>query len=78
MKSCQVVYDLKLEGTLEFKLVAPMLEQIRTTTIHFVLDSIAQQVDNVYVGCQGGENHLDQRPWTGLSKRFNNLDPEWG
>ncbi len=30
-----VVYDLKFVGPLEFELVAPMPEQLKTTTMHF-------------------------------------------
>ncbi len=30
-----IVYDLKFVGPLEFELVAPMPEQLKTTTIHF-------------------------------------------
>ena len=30
-----IVYDLKSVGPLEFKLVAPMPEQLKTTTMHF-------------------------------------------
>ncbi len=30
-----LVYDLKFVGPLEFELVAPMPEQLKTTTMHF-------------------------------------------
>ncbi len=30
-----IVYDLKFVGPLEFELVAPMPEQLKTTTMHF-------------------------------------------
>ena len=32
-----VVYDLKSVGPLEFKLVAPMPEQLKTTAMHFYI-----------------------------------------
>ncbi len=31
----EIVYDLKFLGALKFKLVAPMPEQLKTTTMHF-------------------------------------------
>ena len=34
-KILRVVYDLKFVGPLEFKLVAPMPEQLKTTAMHF-------------------------------------------
>ncbi len=30
-----IVYDLKCVGPLEFELIAPMPEQLKTTTMHF-------------------------------------------
>ena len=35
LDKCTVVYDLKFVGPLEFKLVAPMPEQLKTTSMHF-------------------------------------------
>ncbi len=32
-----IVYDLKFVGPLEFELVAPMQEQLKTTTMHFYM-----------------------------------------
>ena len=33
--SSHLVYDLKFVGPLEFELIAPMPEQLKTTTMHF-------------------------------------------
>ncbi len=38
LKTKPVVYDLKFVGPLEFELVAPMPEQLKTTTMHFYED----------------------------------------
>ncbi len=34
-----MVYDLKFVGPLEFNLVVPMPEQLKTTTMHFYVAS---------------------------------------
>ncbi len=34
-EASSIVYDLKFVGPLEFELVAPMPEQLKTTTMHF-------------------------------------------
>ncbi len=35
IEKSNIVYDLKSVGPLEFKLVAPMPEQLKTTAVHF-------------------------------------------